>query len=200
MTRRASPCLAKRPSTGRTRERELFLADAHLGTMSSERVSRKTLLGSLASLGIIASTDAAGIAAPNAVIGAWSLVSFNERVKGGSFEPRFGPNPVGYLIYTASGRVSATLQGAHRLPFTSPDGTSPSEHDRTESVHNFLAYGGRYEIRGSEVFHHIETSIFTNLVGITLKRGFTLHGDTLTIRTLPPYIWGNESVLVWHRT
>ncbi len=145
--------------------------------MSREQISRQALLGSLAAMGLIASSDAMGLAAPSAVVGAWSLVSFNERVKGGSFEPRFGPNPVGY-----------------------PDGTSPSEHDRTESVHNFLAYAGRYEIRGSEVFHHIETSTFTNLVGTTLKRGFTLQGDTLTIRTLPPYLWGTESVLIWHRT
>ena len=27
-----------------------------------------------------------------------------------------------------------------------------------------------------------------------------ISGDTLTIRTLPPYIWGSASKLVWRRT
>jgi hypothetical protein len=63
-----------------------------------------------------------------------------------------------------------------------------------------LAYAGTYHIEGSTVFHHLETSVFTNLVGVTLKRGFQLSGDTLTIRTLPPYIWGTQSKLVWRRS
>jgi hypothetical protein len=42
-------------------------------------------------------------------------------------------------------------------------------------------------------------SVFTNLVGTTLERQFNLVGDTLTIRTLPPEIWGNSNLLVWKR-
>jgi len=133
------------------------------------------------------------------VVGAWKLESFDERVADGSFKPRFRPNPVGYLIYTSSGRVSATLSGIHRRAFSS--GSSPSAAANCdESVHDFLAYAGRYEIKGSTVFHHIETSVFTNLVGVTLKRGFQLQRDTLVIRTLPPYIWGTQSKLIWRRS
>jgi hypothetical protein len=162
-------------------------------------ISRKFMLGGVASMGLLAATTPIGEAAPSAVTGAWKLESFDERVADGSFEPRFGPNPVGYLIYTSSGRVSATLSGIHRRPYTS--GSSPSaEANCNESVHDFLAYAGTYEVQGSTVFHHIETSVFTNLVGVTLKRGFQLRGDTLTIRTLPPYIWGTQSVLVWRRS
>ena len=140
-----------------------------------------------------------GDAAQSPVTGAWRLESFDERVADGSFKPRFGPNPVGYLIYTSSGRVSATLSGIHRRPFTS--GLTPSTAANCdESVHDFLAYAGTYEIKGSTVFHHIETSVFTNLVGVTLKRGFQLHRETLVIRTLPPYIWGSQSILVWRRS
>jgi hypothetical protein len=162
-------------------------------------ISRKILLGSVASIGLAAATESIGKAAQSAVVGAWKLESFNERVADGSFKPRFGPNPVGYLIYTASGRVSATLSGIHRTPLTSGDTSAAAAHCN-ESVHDFLAYAGTYEIAGSTVFHHIETSVFTNLVGVTLKRGFQLRGDTLVIRTLPPYIWGSQSMLVWRRS
>jgi hypothetical protein len=54
-------------------------------------------------------------------------------------------------------------------------------------------------VRGDHVFHHVEVSVFTNLVGTTLERQFQLKGDTLTIRTLPPEIWGSSNVLVWKR-
>ena len=162
-------------------------------------ISRKVLLGSVAAIGLAAATKCVGEAAQPAVVGAWRLESFDERVADGSFKPRLGADPVGYLIYTASGRVSATLSGIHRQPLTS--GSAPSgPANCNESVHDFLAYAGRYEITGSTVLHHIETSVFTNLVGVTLKRRLQLRGDTLTIRTLPPYIWGSQSVLVWRRT
>jgi hypothetical protein len=162
-------------------------------------ISRKVLLGSVASIGLAAVTPSIGDAAPAPVVGAWKLESFDERVADGSFKPRFGANPVGYLIYTASGRVSATLSGIHRRPFASGN-TPAAAANCDESVRDFLAYAGKYEISGATVFHHIETSVFTNLVGITLKRGFQLRGDTLEIRTLPPYIWGTQSVLVWRRS
>jgi hypothetical protein len=169
--------------------------------MDVTTVSRKTLLGSIATIGLAAGARSLGAAAePAGVIGAWSLESFVERIQDGEFEPRFGPNPVGYLIYTASGRVSATLAAKHRPPFLSPDAATSTNAERKEAVHNFLAYAGRYEVHSDHVLHHVETSIFTNLVGVTLKRGYVLDGDTLTIHTLPPYIWGTQSTLVWRRT
>lgn len=165
-----------------------------------ETISRKHLLGGIATIGMAALAGSTGEAAAPGVIGAWSLDTFDERGADGSFEPRFGPNPVGYLIYTASGRVSAILQAKHRPPFRSPDARNSTKAESVESMHHFLAYAGRYEVFPDHVLHHIETSVFTDLVGVTLKRGYTLDGNTLTIRTLPPYIWGTESVLVWRRT
>jgi hypothetical protein len=77
-------------------------------------ISRKVLLGGVASIGLAAAARSTSDAAQPEVVGAWKLESFDERIADGSFKPRFGPNPVGYLIYTASGRVSATLSGIHR--------------------------------------------------------------------------------------
>jgi hypothetical protein len=133
------------------------------------------------------------------VVGAWSLVSFNVDEGKGGEKPRFGPDPVGYLIYSADSRMAAVLAGTRRPELKSPAGTSSSEASRTESLSNFLAYAGRYEIHGDRVFHHVEVSVFTNLVGTTLERQFKVEGERLTIRTLPPEIWGSSNVLVWKR-
>lgn len=134
------------------------------------------------------------------VVGAWSLVSFDVDEGKGGEKPRFGPDPVGYLIYSADARMAAVLAGIHRPALKSPDGSAASETARSEALLNFLAYAGRYEIRGDRVFHHVEVSVFTNLMGTTLERQFKIDGDTLTIRTLPPEIWGSSNVLVWRRS
>jgi Lipocalin-like domain len=166
-------------------------------------VSRKGVLEIAASFGLLAAlgnVPAVTKAATNeGVVGAWSLVSFDVDEGQGGERPRFGPDPVGYLIYSADARMAAVLAGSHRPELKSPKGTAESEAQRTESLLNFLAYAGRYEVRGDRVFHHVEVSVFTNLVGTTLERQFKIEGDTLTIRTLPPEIWGSSNVLVWKR-
>lgn len=171
-------------------------------------LSRKTLLETAAAFGAIAATSAAAraVATPtasevrNAVAGAWKLESFVIETAGKTGEPRFGPNPVGYLIYTPSGRMSATLMAARRSKLESPKGATSTRAELNESLADFLSYAGRYEVRGNHVFHHIEVSVFTNLVGTTLERIFDISGNTLTIRTLPPEIWGTANKLVWTRT
>ncbi|MBV8344491.1 MAG: lipocalin-like domain-containing protein [Candidatus Eremiobacteraeota bacterium] len=164
-------------------------------------LSRKGLLEAAASFGVLAAMANLPVAAaePDGVVGAWSLVSFDVDEGKATTQPRFGPSPVGYLIYSAQARMAAVLAGTHRPELRSPSGSGASEAQRSESLRNFLAYAGRYEIRGDRVFHHVEVSVFTDLVGVTLERQFKLAGDTLTIRTLPPEIWGSSNVLVWKR-
>ena len=172
-----------------------------MSSTTAPPISRKGLLGIAASFGLLASTGAltASAAPREGVVGAWSLVSFDTDEGKGASKPRFGLNPVGYLLYTADGHMAAVLAGTHRPELQSPSGASPSEAARTEALTNFLAYAGRYEIRGDRVFHHVEVSVFTNLMGTTLERRYAIEGDTLTIRTLPPEIWGGSNVLVWKR-
>jgi hypothetical protein len=168
---------------------------------ASSGISRKNLLEIAASFGVLAAATSAGVRAaePTGIVGAWSLVSFDVDEGTGKQKPRFGPDPVGYLIYSANARMAAVLAGTHRPELKSPNGAAQSESLRSEALLNFLAYAGRYEVRGDRVLHHVEVSVFTNLMGTTLERRFKLQGDTLTIRTLPPEIWGSSNVLVWKR-
>lgn len=168
-------------------------------------VSRRHLLQTAAYASLGAATLGIAHAAepavpPSALLGAWALETFVIEGAGGVEKPRFGPNPVGYLIYTPSGRMSAVLMGVHREKLAAPDGASSSHAELADSLGQFLSYAGRYEVRGNHVFHHVEVSVFTNLVGTTLERAFTLSGDLLTIRTLPPEIWGTSNRLTWRRT
>jgi hypothetical protein len=171
-------------------------------TDQSPVISRKSILEIAASfglLGALGNATAARAAPASSIVGAWSLVSFDAIEAQGRESPRFGPAPVGYLIYSADARMAAVLAGTHRPAFKSPEGSAQSEERRSEALRNFLAYAGRYDVRGDHVFHHVEVSVFTDLVGTTLERQFTVDGDTLKIRTLPPEIWGSANVLVWKR-
>jgi len=138
-------------------------------------------------------------AAGEGVLGAWKLVSFDVDEGKGAEKPRFGPDPIGYLMYTPSGRMSAVLAGIHRPALVPPPKDAETEANCRQAVADFLAYAGTYEIKGDRVFHHVDVSVFTNLIGTTLERQFKLEGDTLTIRTVPPEIWGSSNVLVWRR-
>jgi hypothetical protein len=163
--------------------------------------SRKDLLKFSASFGVAAALGGreAQAATPSDVLGAWELVTFNIDEGKGDEKPRFGPDPKGYLIYTPAGRMSAVLTGIHRPALVPPPRTSENAAQCVQSVADFLAYAGPYEIKGDRVFHHIEVCVFTNLIGTTVERQFTIEGDTLTIRTLPPEIWGSSNILVWKR-
>ena len=168
-------------------------------------LSRKHVLEAAASFGLLAALRSPQPAAAQAtataagVVGAWRLESFVVDASSESEKPRFGPNPVGYLMYSASGKMSAVLMAAHRAKLDSPKGATSTQQELVDSLANFLSYAGTYEIRGNRVFHHVEVSVFTNLVGTTLEREFSLSGDTLTIRTLPPEIWGTSNRLIWKR-
>jgi len=164
-------------------------------------LSRKQALAALACAGLtpLAETNAFA-ASEKAVVGAWKLETFDV-IEKGALKPRYGENPVGYLMYSASGRVSAVLSALHRAELTPPPNSiAASDLHCIESIRPFLAYAGRYRISGNRVFHTVETSVFTNLVGTTLEREFSIQGDTLTIRTLPPEIWGSANILTWRRT
>ena len=168
--------------------------------MNDDSLTRKNLLGIAASFGILGALGAQPAAAGNAVIGAWKLVTFDVDEGKGVEKPRFGPEPAGYLLYTENERMSAVLMGTRRAALKPPQSVgAPASGACVESVADFLAYAGRYEIKGDRVLHHVEVCVFTNLVGTTLERQFNITGDTLTIRTVPPEIWGSSNVLVWKR-
>lgn len=166
-------------------------------------LSRKHLLEIAASFGAFAATGSTALAAgataaAQGVAGAWALERFDVTEPGRPTVPRFGPNPAGYLIYTPSGRMSAILSGSHRPKFDSM-AVTPSAECQGQNLVEFLAYAGTYDVRGDRVFHHVDCSVFTDLVGKTLERQFTIDGDTLTIRTITAGMWGNASMLVWKR-
>jgi hypothetical protein len=67
------------------------------------------------------------------IIGTWRLVSAKITTDKGEVRDAWGPDPVGFLTYTADGRMSAILTFSNRKPLSVPDFISAPEAERAEA-------------------------------------------------------------------
>lgn len=110
--------------------------------------------------------------AESPLIGRWRLVSYRERRDNGETFDVFGPDPVGHIVYTASGHMSVIFASSQRRPFVG----AWSDVGDTHKAQNFdalVAYEGRFTDYGSRVVHHLEVSWIPNWQGKDLERFIT---------------------------
>ena len=119
------------------------------------------------------------------LVGAWQLEARTVRRSNGTLlaDPVLGERPLGRLFYDTSGAMMLQMMRAGRTaaisaPTKSPDTGNP------RIVLGYDAYFGRYAVdeRGGTITHHVEGSLFPEDLGKDFVRGFTLDGDTLTLR------------------
>jgi hypothetical protein len=138
-----------------------------------------------------------------ALVGAWRLESTEQHLADGTVRPSplYGPNGVGYLIYSASGHMCVVLADPGRESWASAD--EPTEKD-LQAVHDhFVAYSGRYEVDEAEqiVLHHIEIHLTPNNIGNIAARRVSLEGSRLTLHVLSEELPAGtlEYVFTWRR-
>ncbi|NMF62569.1 hypothetical protein DP113_33510 (plasmid) [Brasilonema octagenarum UFV-E1] len=137
----------------------------------------------------------------NQLIGTWRLVSCEYRDTDEQVSYPYGKDAIGYLIYTSDGYMSATLMRANRFKFTSQDIAAVSIEEQATAVQTYLAYCGKYEIQANKVIHHIEASLYPNLVGVDQERFFKFKGNRLLFSTPSFPMNGKQQVahIVWER-
>ena len=127
-------------------------------------------------------------AAPQQFLGTWKLVAMRTRRGDGSQVEPYGPEPLGYITYTADGYMHAILMDPDL-----PGAAAPVEVPGTA-----LAYAATWEVRGVEVVHHVAAGLPTQWTGTDLVRNYAFDGDCMTLTAHAP---GDRSVtLVWQRT
>lgn len=132
------------------------------------------------------------------LVGTWKLVSASSTTsKGERNETPYGLDPVGFLTYSADGRISALIShgGRKRLP------VAAGVADQAEAFNTFLAYAGRYTLTDNEVVHHVDISSIQNYVGKDLVRSVKFQGDQITLITPPTRLNGKTQIieLIWQR-
>ena len=127
-------------------------------------------------------------AAANPLVGTWKLVRVEEHDATGKrvVSLDYGPEPIGLLMYDATGHMSvhAMRRGRPRLPSDDVHTATP-EQAKTAFV-GYGAYFGTYEVDETKgiVIHHVEGSLIPNWEGSAQRRRYTLSGDKLTLE--PP--------------
>jgi hypothetical protein len=139
--------------------------------------------------------------AVNPLVGTWRLVAFEFRSEDGQVSYPFGPDALGYLIYTPDGYMSVSLMTADRPRFATMDTRLATRAEKAAAEDTYVAYCGRYTLQGDMVVHHLELSLLPNLVGTDQVRHYRLQADQLTIST-PPLLQAGRlqtSHLIWRR-
>jgi Lipocalin-like domain len=120
----------------------------------------------------------------NEFIGAWRLVSVEDRQPDGSLIHPYGERPAGLLLYDATGRMSVQIMRCDRAQLSSNDwGEIPAEEIKS-TIEGFTAFFGTYEINeaGAYIIHRVEGHLLPNSVGKELRRGYEFSGSRLVLK------------------
>ena len=117
------------------------------------------------------------------LVGAWRLISFEERTADGEVVHPYGERPVGLLVYDASGRMSVQVMHSDRAPLSSDNLNEVAPEELRPAIEGFTAFFGRYEIdeETHTITHHVEGHVLPNSVGKSLKRRFELSDNRLIL-------------------
>jgi Lipocalin-like domain len=141
--------------------------------------------------------------ARNRFIGVWTLESFTEKSDRDEESSPLGEKPLGFLIYTAGGFVSAQLMRAKRELLRS-DPWETGNSNGVDLTKDYIAYCGEYEIdeERAEVIHLPMVALLPGLLHRKQHRHFTFQEDTLTLVTTRTNPNGSvvASTLLWRRS
>jgi hypothetical protein len=139
------------------------------------------------------------------LVGAWELTSYVERdVTNGEENQPFGERPVGLILYTPDGYMSAQLQRADRAPFADGDLLRASPEEYAAAGNSYLAYSGRFFVDEGKksLIHEMAVSFFPNWFGRRQVRIVKIAGDVLQLSTDGPQRFNGTlktAALTWRR-
>ena len=138
----------------------------------------------------------------NSLVGAWTLVSWESQAMDGTVTQPYGPNPMGQIVYSESGRMSAQLM---HPTAALPEATATTVEEMSAAIFGrFFSYYGSYTVdeESSIVIHHVEGALLPTWVETERPRSFTFDGrDRVILNTMPDELRtsGAVSTLIWQR-
>lgn len=112
--------------------------------------------------------------------------------------------PLGIIMYTPDGYMSAQLMKPDRRPFASGDWFTGTQEEYREEASTYIAYSGPFHVDEEKqtLTHSMFVSLFPNWIGQTQPRVVKIDGDTLHLSTASPIDSRGKKVmscLVWKR-
>jgi hypothetical protein len=135
------------------------------------------------------------------LVGTWRLTSTHQLLDDGTLrpDPPLGPNGIGYIIYSETGRMCAMLANPDRPKWASPN--APTDVELRSALNGIVAYCGTFEVNEKDgyVVHHVEFDKSPNIAGTDRKRFFSIKGDRLVLRPSPLPAGIKDWALEWER-
>jgi hypothetical protein len=136
------------------------------------------------------------------ILGAWRLTSYTADTDGAVSYP-LGRDPVGIIMYTTDGFMSAQLMRRDRPAYDRAITGGGTTEQMASAASGYLCYSGPYTVdeAAAVLHHHVEVSLLPNWVGGVQVRQAQLDDDTLTLSAVVTSRKGTSSshVLVWRR-
>jgi hypothetical protein len=139
------------------------------------------------------------------LVGAWELVDVVEEPLDGSPPRRpHGERPVGLILYTHDGYMSAQIMERDRGRVESCDWSRLTPEEYAEEARGYFAYAGPYEVdeERASVTHSVIVSLFPGWVGSAQVRVAELEDERLVLRSAAPVCSGGKLVVMrlrWRR-
>jgi hypothetical protein len=118
------------------------------------------------------------VAVGNPVLGTWKLKSYVVTAGSGEKSAPYGEHPIGYLSYSADGRMQAIGALSGRIV---PHNLTLTDEERVALHETMFAYAGTYSLEASKVTHHVDISWNEVWNGTDQVRFYEVNGITLTL-------------------
>ena len=117
------------------------------------------------------------------LVGVWRVLGYCDQDSTGRISYPYGPHPVGYLVYTPTGQLSAQIMRTPPVPpFASGEDLRPTDAELRTLHQSYFGYFGTYTITSdSTVIHRVEGGTLPSLIGTAQPRRYRIRGDTLSI-------------------
>jgi hypothetical protein len=122
------------------------------------------------------------------LVGSWQLVFREDRTESGALHPdsALGADPVGLLVYDASGHFAAQFMKRDRGSEAGGADPAASGQNNSRAIGGYDAYFGRYTVdeAAGVVTQTLEGALAAENVGLVVTRRMVVNGDELSL-TLP---------------
>jgi Lipocalin-like domain len=151
----------------------------------------------------VTSTKQTDAPAANRLLGTWRLISAGTFRKDGTFEPfpNYGPHPIGYLMYDATGHMCVSLANPDHPHWANPE--KPTDAEKLHSYDVMFAYCGTYEVQEDKhrVVHRPEMASWPHYVHTDQFRHYHFEGDRLILsdQETPPNGEKRAYQITWER-
>jgi hypothetical protein len=118
------------------------------------------------------------------LIGAWTLMSYVERdIATGIENHPWGERPLGLILYTPDGYMSAQLHRPDRSQFADGDPFRAAPQEYAAAGSSYVAYSGRFFVDDTEesLSHEMAVSFFPNWFGQRQTRRVNMTGEYLQL-------------------